>query len=150
MEKGEWFPFKGTREKGETNNEAAIREIYEETCTVVNVSHIDLACNYTTKRKHYHIGLIQVNPNIIKEFYKIRYRIEEKKFLEKTSLRAFALDDININFFHCITKIPIKYYYNNLKSIQRNITNKQSKLYTPYSSICNNKHTNCMNYLYSI
>ena len=124
MEKGEWFPFKGIREKGETNNEAAIREIYEETCTLVEISGINLDCHYTTKRKHYHIGLIQVNSGIITEFYKKRDKIEAKAFLEKSSMRAFALNDINMNSFHSVTKIPIQYYYDKLKALQRNIDNK--------------------------
>jgi ADP-ribose pyrophosphatase YjhB (NUDIX family) len=121
MEKGLWFPFKGTREKGETNDEAAIREIYEETCTIVHITNINLDCHYSTKRKHYHIGLIRVDPNIMNEFYKKRKKIGEKEFLEKTSIRAFDLDEINKKLFHSVTKIPIQYYYNTLKAIQRNI-----------------------------
>ena len=69
MEKGEWFPFKGTRERGETNMETAIREVYEETCSIINTNYIDLQCNYITKRKHYHIGLVFVEMNKISKFY---------------------------------------------------------------------------------
>ena len=63
MEKGMWFPFKGTRETGETCTEAAIREIYEETCSIVKLDDIELNCQYSTKRKYYHIGLVYVNHN---------------------------------------------------------------------------------------
>ena len=35
LEDGKWFPFKGVREHGETNTQAAIREINEETCKEV-------------------------------------------------------------------------------------------------------------------
>lgn len=154
MEKGEWFPFKGTREKGETNDETAIREIYEETCTIVDVSSIDLDCHYSTKRKHYHIGLIQVDSCIMTEFYKKRAEIEDKEYLEKTSIKAFALDDMDCYFFHTVTKIPIQYYYNKLSAIQQNINNTHTKTYKPYShyssslayNTCSNRHTNYIPY----
>jgi hypothetical protein len=150
MEKGEWFPFKGTREKGETNNDAAIREIYEETCTLVEITNIDLDCNYSTKRKHYHIGLIQVEPSIMSEFYDKRSFLEEKEFLEKTSIRAFALANIEKNFFHSVTKIPIQHYYNKLKDIQKSIINKPIGIFqqsTPYTyTSFNNRPANYMPY----
>jgi 8-oxo-dGTP pyrophosphatase MutT (NUDIX family) len=128
MEKGEWFPFKGTREKGETNDEAAIREIYEETCTIVDVTRINLDCHYSTKRKHYHIGLIHVEPCIMNKFYEKRNIIEKKEFLEKTSIRAFALDELKPNYFHAVTRIPIQYYYWKLKTMQMDITTDQPRL----------------------
>jgi predicted NUDIX family NTP pyrophosphohydrolase len=137
MEKGAWFPFKGIREKTETNKQAAVREIYEETCGVVNVSNINLQCNFSTKRKHYHIGLAFISINEIKQFYinrnKLEYEIKNQKdidykwaYLEKTDLKIFKLDTIFKNKFHEVTYKPIKFYYNYLKKIQSSICQKKS------------------------
>jgi hypothetical protein len=130
MEKGKWYPFKGTREKGETNELAAIREIYEETCGVVKLNKINLRCNFTTKRKHYHIGLIKIEPDFINKFYKnkkfILNQIESINsppnyipFLEKNEIKMFTLDDINYKKFHHVTITPINFYYDFLKSIEK-------------------------------
>jgi hypothetical protein len=130
MEKGEWFPFKGTKDNGETYEETAIREIREETCDVIKINSIKLNCNYSTKRKHYHIGITQINKNDINQFYKNRnailknsyaYNLKNYAYLEKTDLKMFSLDDIFQYDFHDITLYPIKYYYTYLK-------NKQKKL----------------------
>jgi hypothetical protein len=129
MEKGQWFPFKGTKEKGETNEMTAMREIQEETCDTVYVRSISLDCNYSSKRKHYHIGLIQVSSLIINEFYRNRdnllseYRSYDKyyPYLEKTGMRMFSLTHIFKNNFHDITISPISYYYPYLRLLQKKL-----------------------------
>jgi hypothetical protein len=130
MEKGGWFPFKGIRERGETNMDAAIREIKEETCNAVIVDHIDLNCNYSTKRKHYHIGLTKMTYSEYNKFYKNRFEIlynndisDECKYmyLEKDDIKMFPIDSILNYDFHEITSIPIKYYYNYLTRLQKDI-----------------------------
>lgn len=135
MEKGEWFPFKGIREKGETNVEAAIREIKEETCNAVEISNIELQCNYSTKRKHYHIGLAQITYDEFSQFYRNRFNmiyndnsLNEYKwiYLEKDDIKMFPIDDILSYNFHEITKIPIKFYYNFLYNLQRDIRNQNN------------------------
>lgn len=125
MENGEWFPFKGTREKKENNIQAAIREIHEETCGIVNIEYIDLKCNFSTKRKHYHIGLVYVALNSINQFYKRRKNILENtpfkdndSYLEKTEINLFELDDIKNHKFHEVTRIPVQYYKEFLCKIQ--------------------------------
>ena len=123
MENGEWFPFKGTREKCENNKQAAIREIHEETCGIVNVKYIDLKCNFSTKRKHYHIGLVYVPLDNIKQFYKTRKNILEKTphntaYLEKTEINLFELDNILNYKFHEVTRIPVYYYKEFLGKLQ--------------------------------
>lgn len=55
-ESRDWFPFKGVCEKNETLEEAAIREIEEETCRIVKINNIALDCKYASYRKIYHIG----------------------------------------------------------------------------------------------
>lgn len=136
MEKDEWFPFKGTKDKDETSEEAAIREIYEETCGTVRVDKIELKCNYSTKRKHYHIGLVQVSISILKEFYinraqilyKNNYSPENYAYLEKTEIKMFSLNTIHENKFHDITSIPINFYYQHLEKLQNNLRKKSPNI----------------------
>lgn len=126
MEKGQWFPFKGTNNNGESNIQTAIREIYEETYGVVKLQHIDLKCNFSTKRKHYHIGLVQIPYHQIEKFYRnrsllLKYKNFSNKysmFLEKTEIKLFPLHNVFNNNFHEVTKIPIKYFYNHLSCIE--------------------------------
>lgn len=134
MEKGQWFPFKGTRETGESNEQTAIREIHEETCGVVILDNIELKCNYSTKRKHYHIGLVKVSPNIINHFYKNKeelirvhkYNEDYYKYLEKSDIKMFSLKNIINIDFHEVTSVPIKYYYNYLKKLENNLRKTNS------------------------
>ena len=131
MERGMWFPFKGTKEKGENYENTAIREIKEETCNTVIVDNIELNCKFSTKRKYYHIGLVRVSPDIIDKFYINRNKILSKKnitdadyaYLEKTAIQMFSLDDIFNNYLHSISLRSIKYYYTFLNSLQKKIKN---------------------------
>jgi 8-oxo-dGTP pyrophosphatase MutT (NUDIX family) len=112
-ENGDWFPFKGTREGNETNEQAAIREVYEETCGLVRVSDITLYCHYSTKRKHYHIGLIYVDPDIISKFNKKRNNPSLKIapcFIEKSEIALFRIDKLRFRKFHKVSMIPILFY----------------------------------------
>ena len=136
MEKQQWFPFKGTREKGETNEETAIREIYEETCGIIKLRKINLKCNFSTKRKHYHIGLIYVKPDIIEKFHTNRKNILENvdplnndyiSFIEKTDIKMFPLSCVKYKNFHYVTITPIDYYYRTLKNIEINNILKANK-----------------------
>ena len=151
MEKCGWYPFKGTREKGETNEMTAIREIYEETCGVIKLNKINLSCNFSTKRKHYHIGLIQIKPDFIKKFYAnrsylintIQAKINNNNikstytpFLEKNEIKMFKLDDIQKNNFHNVTITPINFYYDDLKIIENyHNTNKHCMFELPTTKV---------------
>lgn len=133
MEKGEWFPFKGIRERGETNVQAALREIKEETCNAVNAEHIELKCNYSTKRKHYHIGLTRITQDEFSQFYHNREVMLNDchsnaskynwAYLEKNDIKMFPIDDIMSYNFHEITDIPIRHYYHFLIKLQRDVRN---------------------------
>lgn len=128
MEKNEWFPFKGTREANESLNDTAIREIYEETCGIVNLDDIYLDCNYSTKRKYYHIGLVFVNINVLKKFYKQRnkYKLnstDNGAFLEKTCIKLFNINELHNYKFHHISLVPINYYKCFLLKLQSRIHN---------------------------
>jgi len=126
MEKNEWFPFKGTREPNESLMDTAIREIYEETCGIVNLSDIYLDCNYSTKRKYYHIGLVFVNSNILKRFNKQRNEYKKKGgdnsvFLEKSCIKLFNINKLDNYEFHNVSLIPINYYKDFLFKLQARI-----------------------------
>lgn len=122
-EHGDWFPFKGKCEQGETYEQAAVREIEEETCKLVklNPNDISLNCHFSTSRKYYHIGLNFVPYTFIKEFYFTRKLIEDKKYLEKTHIKMFELSKIDKYLFHQVTSIPLIYYYPFLKNLQEKI-----------------------------
>ena len=109
-------------------------EIYEETCGVIKLNSIDLKCKYSTKRKHYHIGLIEIQPDDINKFYKNRELImtdfscdNYHSYLEKSDIKMFSLDSIFKNNFHSITVKPIKYYHSYLKSLQNTLDIRVSK-----------------------
>ena len=131
MEDGKWFPFKGVREYGETNMQAAIREINEETCRAVTIKNINLNCNFSTRNKHYHIGLSEITLSEFNQFAHNRRNLlkinNDKKYknynclLEKDDIKMFHIDDIKNYSFHNITDIPIKFYYDHLLNLQNHI-----------------------------
>lgn len=133
-EHGDWFPFKGKCEYNETFEQAAVREIEEETCGLIklNPRDINLNCNYSTSRKYYHIGLNFVPYTFIKEFYLKRKVINDKKFLEKTHIKMFDLSDLDKYMFHQVTSIPLIYYHPFLKDLQEKIT-KTTSVFMPFS-----------------
>ena len=123
-EKDNWLPFKGGPDKDETYEQAAIREIYEETCGLVKLDNINLDHVFNTKHKIYHIGLIYVDYEIIKQFpievAKKQVGIDYR-FLEKTALRFFPLAEcMGSNELHSISKLSIRYYWDKLLSIMNN------------------------------
>jgi 8-oxo-dGTP pyrophosphatase MutT (NUDIX family) len=121
QEFGDWFPFKGKCDKNETLEEAAIREISEETCMTVNVNKISLDCTFSTARKVYHIGLVFVPYTFIELFYKQRQKMISSKYLEKTNIKMFDIGKIQNYKFHKVTSIPIYYYYPYLSRLQEKI-----------------------------
>jgi 8-oxo-dGTP pyrophosphatase MutT (NUDIX family) len=123
-EDGEWYPFKGVVDNDETFEETAIREVDEETCHAVVVKSIKLECKYATKRKHYHIGLILVSPTLIEHFNINRCKEVECKYLEKSEIKFFSLNDIRRKRLHRITIIPIIFYWNFLLKKQNMLNNK--------------------------
>jgi ADP-ribose pyrophosphatase YjhB (NUDIX family) len=110
----DWFPFKGICEQGETFEEAAVREINEETCGIINIpiAKIQLNCHFSTQRKQYHIGLVYVDNFFLRDFYNLKKNPKcEKKFLEKTQIKLFALNTLSNFKFHYVTYIPIRFYW---------------------------------------
>jgi len=112
MEGTHWLPFKGGCEGDETFEDAAVREIYEETCKLVPVKGIDLEHNFSTKHKHYHIGIHQVPYDIIKRFPKARKSETEKKYMEKQCIKFFPIGDLLGNKrIHSISRASIEYFW---------------------------------------
>lgn len=110
-----WFPFKGCKDKGETYEQAAIREIYEETCGLVKINGINLEHEFSSKNKHYHIGLVYVSYDFIKKFDEIRCHMVEKQFLEKTRVKFFPLNEIHcFQRIHSLTLVSIRFFWNKL------------------------------------
>ncbi len=124
----DWFPFKGKCEPDETFEEAAIREIEEETCRVVRPARVALECEYATSRKFYHIGLVFVPHTFIDEFYMNRRRAEDKKYLEKTDVKMFPIERVNDYRFPQVTSVPVKHYYLFLSQLQNKINTLRSML----------------------
>jgi ADP-ribose pyrophosphatase YjhB (NUDIX family) len=128
-ESRDWFPFKGVCEKNETLEEAAIREIEEETCRIVKINNIALDCKYASYRKIYHIGLIYVDKNFVKKFYYAKKKLTESKddendkYLEKNHIKMFSLDELDLSRLHYVTLIPIVHYWNYLCGLQVYINN---------------------------
>lgn len=112
-----WLPFKGCTEFGEDYESAAIREIYEETCGLVDVNSIQLEHNFYTSKKHYHIGLTYADYNIVNDFDKERKKHKNNKaFIEKTKLKFFTLKNLkkHMSKIHKLTKSSIIYYWDKL------------------------------------
>ena len=115
-----YLPFKGCMEPGETPEITAIREINEETCGIVQLNTIKLDHKFTTKRKEYHIGLVEVPYKIVSQFSDIVKTESKKQFKEKRSIKFFRMRDLHKNHeIHPITKASLLYYKNKLDAIAR-------------------------------
>lgn len=120
MEGWEWFPFKGCMAFGETFEETAIREIYEETCGLVSLQTIFLEHHFNSKHKHYHIGLVPVDYSLIDKFNQ-RIKTEERmEFLEKKCIKFFTIDELKICNLHQITKASINFFWDKLLLLSKN------------------------------
>ena len=105
-----YLPFKGRPEDNETYEQAAIREVYEETCGLVRVDHIDLCHQFATTHKRYFIGLIKVPYDIIEKF-KIK-RAQETRIvnMEKIKIKFFPLNQIHNHEIHPLSRLSIKFW----------------------------------------
>ncbi len=121
-EGNKWFPFKGCKKDEETYEQAAIREIYEETAGLVSIPSINLDHNFSSKSKHYHIGLIKVPYTIIDEFSTSRVNATEKELREKQKIRFFTLEETQRNnCIHNLTRASIEYFWDKLISLEKNM-----------------------------
>ncbi len=129
-----WLPFKGGCKENETVEQAAIRELYEETCGLVKRDSIDLQNKFRTKRKEYHIGLCEVPYSIIIDFDIARKEETREEFMEKKRLKFFKFPDVlDDPLVHNISKSSILFYKDFLESlVSRNSKPTTCKL-TPRS-----------------
>jgi len=113
-----WYPFKGGKDKGESDKEAAKREIYEETCGLVKPIDVDLQCYFSTKSKVYKLGLVYAPYEFISEFTIERAKHTSGSFAEKKEVRFFPLNIINRNSdLPYITKRTINHYRQELGNL---------------------------------
>ncbi len=118
-----YLPFKGGLEPGETPELAAIREIKEETCGIVQLDNIVLEHKFTTKRKEYQIGLVEVPFDIIEQFNTIIKTEDKMHYKEKRHIKFFLQKDLYRNSeIHPITKVSLIYYKNKLEALARGNT----------------------------
>jgi ADP-ribose pyrophosphatase YjhB (NUDIX family) len=115
LESNSYLPFKGCNEAGETLEQTAIREIKEETCNVVSVDDINLNHSFRTKAKTYHIGLLKVDYNIIKDVNDKIKQETKKELVEKKEVKFFSLKDVLQDYtVHNLTKASIRFYWNSI------------------------------------
>ena len=125
-DKNEWLPFKGCSHENETLEEAAIREIKEETCGLLELNEIVLEHKFSSKRKNYFIGLCYAPYAIISQFDEKIKNETRKEFKEKKKLKFVALENIlYIPEIHSLSKASIEYYWDRLN----NLRNKSDKDY---------------------
>lgn len=128
-----WLPFKGCNEQNETFEETAIREIFEETAGLVNIPYINLQHKFTSKRKNYYIGLIQIQYDIIDKFNNSKFAELRPEYKEKKELKFFPIETILLdNTVHEISKASIKYYWNLL---QKKINMRNYEIYDSYCKL---------------
>lgn len=122
---GDWLPFKGCNEDGESYQEAASREVREETCGLINIppDKISLEHNFASKRKFYRIALCEVDYSFINDFYKARTMENRKEFKEKKNVKFFELDTVLKDpTVHSLSKASILYYLNRLNNLSHTPT----------------------------
>lgn len=114
----EWLPFKGCAEENEPFEEAAKREIKEESGGLVIINNIVLEHKFATKRKTYHIGVIEVPYGIIEEYNNKRNSETRKEYKEKKKLKFFPLNSVlHASGVHSISRASINYYTDRLKCL---------------------------------
>jgi len=113
-----WLPFKGGIKEGETPEQAAIREVYEETCGVVKLNEINLLHKFSTKRKEYLIGLCEVPYDTINRFQEKILTECREEFCEKKFMKFFKFPEcLNDNTIHGISKASILFYQDKLNNL---------------------------------
>lgn len=110
-----YLPFKGAAEQDETPEQAACREIKEETSDLVDIGEIQLELKFSTKRKTYWLGLIKVDYDIVEKFNQKRELETRPECLEKKKIKFFTLVSVlQDETVHIISKTAIRYYFERL------------------------------------
>lgn len=124
-----YLPFKGCPNEKETFEQAACREVAEETCGLVQVNQIQLWNNFSTRHKHYHMGLIFVDYAILEQFEEVRKTENRKAFLEKKNIKFFPLHSVlQSPEVHLISKTSINFYWDTLwNTVNKAFSNSLSR-----------------------
>lgn len=121
LEQHNWLPFKGCSEEGETVEETAIREVYEETCGLVQLDNISLEHRFASKRKNYFIGLCHVPYDLIRQFSETRKSESRLSYMEKKRIKFFPYSSLLTDkTIHNISRSCIRYFWNKLTKLSRN------------------------------
>lgn len=115
-----WLPFKGGALEGETPEQAAVREISEETCGLVAIKEEDIRLDskFATRHKRYSLALVEVDYDIIDKFDERRRNEIKEERLEKLSIKFFPYPEVLQNpGVHSISKSAILYYKDQLDSM---------------------------------
>ena len=117
-EGGGYFPLKGRKEPGETMEQTAMREIYEESCGTVKLNDIVLDCKIESTSKKYFLGLVEVNYNIIEEFINKRKNETRPSFIELTELKFYKLSELFATKLPLVTYKAVCFYRSKLSKLQ--------------------------------
>ena len=105
-----YLPFKGRPEQNETLEQAAIREVYEETCGLILVNQIDLRHQFETAHKKYYIGLIKVPYEIVEQFEQKRAVETNACRMEKRKIKFFPLSQLYNKEIHPLSRLSVKFW----------------------------------------
>lgn len=132
LEKGHWLPFKGCAKESESNEEAAIREIKEETCGLLKIKRIKLNYKYTSKKKQYFIGLCYIPYDYISKFSIHREEKENNDeytdYVEKEEIKFFEYNGNTINSLHNLSNRIIIFYKRTLDILKNKYENEYNKV----------------------
>lgn len=110
-----YLPFKGSADHGESFEDAAKREVYEETCGLVLLEKdysISLRFLHSTKKKDNHLGIVEVKEDIVSKFNEKMKTETRAAFTEKRELKEFDLDDLfDRREVHKMCKDCVRFYF---------------------------------------
>jgi hypothetical protein len=132
-----YFPLKGRKEQGETIEQAAIREIYEESCGIVDIMDINLDCKIDSAKKRYYLGLVPVKYDIIQEFADRRKHETRSAFIEIEELKFYKLSELLTMRLPLITYKAISFYKDILIKIANNAYITDDNAITEYEMYVN-------------
>jgi hypothetical protein len=121
LESGHWLPLKGGRKKGESREETALREIYEESCGLISLRSISLDHRFSSRYKKYAIGLTPVAVEELLADFPTRLMAETRDdFREKQALKFFPLQGLlECPEIHNLSKASIRYFWDELCCLQQ-------------------------------
>jgi len=121
IEGGNYFPLKGGKFAGETDEQTAIREVFEESCGLVDLKRISLDCTVHSLTKRYHLGLVEVSHDIIEKFAARRATETRPSFAELSGLKFIKLADLENMKLPLVTYKAVSFYKDRLFELEKKI-----------------------------